>query len=387
MVTKDQRIEELEAQVESLQDTVLELNEKAYMADTEYEESIKLYQTTLDISMEMIILIDINHSIIDINQSTLNRLGCKSKQNLLGKKISYIMNNDNYKVFQYTLQSNTLDPLEIELYDIDKNLFPALLQSTQVDDIDNIEYIITLMDLREIKRKETILQQQSLYATMGFMMDEIAHQWKQPLGVISLVSSNISIKLDMGMKIDNDELNKCTSTIETQTKHLIETIDEFRQFFRDNNKKELHNISSMLQFVTNLLKSTLIKNNIILKIKCDDSLMLDIVSVEFKHIIINLINNSIDAFCENNILNREISINVTKENNDIIIEVVDNAGGIDKKIINNIFNFNVTTKKKGTGVGLYLVKQIIEKNSATIDVSNYKNGTKFYIRFKRGIKA
>lgn len=386
MIDKDQRIEELEAQIESLSDTILELNERAYISDSEYEESIKLYQTTLDISMEMIVLLDKKFTIIDVNKSTLNQLGYKNKQELLGQTISTMMDEYNYNLFNSTLHSNSLKPLEMKIYDVDKNLFPILLQSIKIEKMEDIEYIVTLMDLREIKRKETILQQQSLSATMGFMMDEIAHQWKQPLGVISVVSSNIDMKLDMGLEVLQKDLKDCTNTIETQTNHLIETIDEFRQFFRNNNKKELNNISKMLQFVTNLLKSTLVKNNITINIQCDSSFTLDIVSIEFKHIIINLINNSIDAFRENNISNKVINIKVTKENNDTIISFVDNAGGINEKIIKNIFDFNITTKKKGTGVGLYLVKQIIEKSNALIDVSNYKDGVKFSMKFNKEIK-
>ena len=342
----------------------------------------ELYQTVLDVAFEMIVLIDSSFNIIDINISTIDNLGYKDKSDLFNKHIKTIIGDNHFDTFIEKLNTNHPIPTELIIYNKTKNKIPVLFKSTKVDHLDEIEYMISFMDLRDIKQKERIVQEQSLYASMGFMMDEIAHQWKQPLGTISILSSEIELNLDMDTEITKDDLRECSKNIQLQIEHLTETIDEFRKFFRKTDKKQPHNISKMLYYVVGLLQNRLNKNNVKVNIECDAELMLNIISIEFKHIVINLINNSIDAFIENNIKSRNINIKVIKEKEDILFIFSDNAGGIDNKIIHHIFDFNITTKQKGTGVGLYMVKQIIDKNNAKIEVLNSDCGVDFKIIFK-----
>jgi len=237
--------------------------------------------------------------------------------------------------------------------------------------------------------QEKKLIQQSKLAAMGEMMDAIAHQWKQPINTIKVVVSGIEVQKDFGTLTD-EYLFKVIQNVYSQVDHLTETIDEFRKFFRPNQPREIVNIKNAIESVNILMKDTLVSNQIKIKIDGDDLIEYKLIATEFKHIFINLINNAKDAFLEEstkykkdsnicnkldstcNHTNRKIIFNIFIENNLLKITVTDNAGGIPQYIIGDIFKVNLTTKEdgKGTGVGLYLVTQILNKLDGTIDVEN-----------------
>lgn len=131
------------------------------------------------------------------------------------------------------------------------------------------------------------------------------------------------------------------------------------------------------------MKDELIKNTIQTTIQTEDDLYINGIQNELIHVIINLINNSKDAFIINEIKKREIIFKIKKEENYAVTEFIDTAGGIPLNIIDNIFTANVTSKEKngGTGIGLYMTQQILEKHSAIIEVENYQNGAKFTLKF------
>ncbi len=226
-------------------------------------------------------------------------------------------------------------------------------------------------------RQEKLLQSQSKLAAMGEMIDAVAHQWKQPLNVINIIAAKIEMFLNMDIPIDNEMLKESSREIVTQIEHLTTTLDEFRSFLRPNKQKQIVNINKMINSVTGLLKDELSKHNIQTEIFGDDNLSINIVENEFKHIIINIINNSKDAFVENNISNRKLIFEIKENINSTTITIQDNAGGIPAHVIDTIFSANVTTKEegKGTGIGLYMATQIVEKNNGILSVENICNGS------------
>lgn len=234
--------------------------------------------------------------------------------------------------------------------------------------------------LEELRKKDEILFKQSKLAALGEMMDAIAHQWKQPLNAITLYSSRLKYNSDFN-EVTTELIDETNATISTQVNHLLETIDEFRTFFRPNFiLKEVeveHEIESILSLMNNVLNKNYISVDIISK----GNTLAQVIPTEFKHIIINLINNSKDAFNENDIKERKVSFEITENEKEILVNIKDNAGGIPKEIIENIFKANFTTKEegKGTGVGLYMSKMIIEKIGGTINVSSSRTDTCFKI--------
>jgi signal transduction histidine kinase len=131
------------------------------------------------------------------------------------------------------------------------------------------------------------------------------------------------------------------------------------------------------------MKDELIKGQITVNIEGDENLQVNIIPNQFKHVLINLISNSRDAFKENNIKKRLINFVIENENNKPTLKVYDNAGGAKQEVIDNIFEANFTTKEigKGTGIGLYMTKLIIDKIDGKIEAYNYEDGLCFKIMF------
>ncbi len=231
-----------------------------------------------------------------------------------------------------------------------------------------------------MKQKELIIQQEKTVA-LGNMMDAIAHQWKQPLSIINMKVGTLCLKYQFGEIIKEDDLKQLEKDVTVQVNHLVNTIDEFRAFFRLNKKVMPMKIKDLINDTLVLMQSSIIKYGIDIKIEGDETIEIECIATEFKHVFINLINNSKDAFNENNITNRSIIFNIEKIEDKVILKICDNAGGIPKDIIENIFDSNFTTKEdgKGTGIGLYLVKQIVEKLDGQIKAENKNNGVCFII--------
>ncbi len=234
-------------------------------------------------------------------------------------------------------------------------------------------------------RQEKLLISQSKLAAMGEMIDAIAHQWKQPLNVINIVASKIDMYVDMDLPLSNDMLKESSATISEQVTHLTDTLDEFRSFLRPNKSKQIVNVYNMIKSVVNLLKDDLGKNNIETELFGDNTIMMEVVENEFKHIFINIINNAKDAFNENDIKNRKLVFDIKENIDSIFMSITDNAGGIPKDVIDTIFNANVTTKEegKGTGIGLYMSTQIVEKNNGSLMVQNIDHGARFTIKLNK----
>ncbi|MGM0518998.1 MAG: sensor histidine kinase [Campylobacterota bacterium] len=233
----------------------------------------------------------------------------------------------------------------------------------------------------ELRQKDKILLKQAKDAAMGEMIDSVAHQWKSPLGVIKLLSEAIRMEYEFFDEPDSSQIIKDTLKIDNQVKHMIETLEEFRGFFRPNANTKKVSLLSLIESVNHLMKDELIKNCINIEIKSNKDLEVEIVPNQFKHVLINLISNSKDAFNENSIKNRVISYKIEQKDKTAILKVFDNAGGIEENIINNIFEANFTTKSKtkGTGIGLYMTKMIVNKAKGDIKALNCKNGSCFEI--------
>lgn len=239
--------------------------------------------------------------------------------------------------------------------------------------------------IENLRIKETLLAQKSKMAAMGEMIDSIAHQWMQPISIVKLKLQMLELDLtDKNEKIDTSKAINSIHSCDEQIKHLTQTINEFRAFFRPNEQKQTMPVKTLIDSALVLIKDEIIKNNIQIKTTGNTDINLKVTGNEFKHVIINLVNNAKDAFIQNNIKDKIIKFNV-EVNGYIIISITDNAGGIPKNIIDNIFEANFTTKKdnNGTGIGLYMTKQIIEKMDAKISVSNVENGASFKIEIPK----
>jgi signal transduction histidine kinase len=232
-------------------------------------------------------------------------------------------------------------------------------------------------NVNELRKKDKHIADQYKKAAMGEMIDAIAHQWKTPLSVIS---GNIMI---MEMMAKDDQFDEYFDSSSQQIQHLVNTIDEFRAFFRPNTKVEKVSLKKLVDSTLLLVKDELTKNTIENECILDKDIDVMINLNEFKHVLINIIQNSRDAFNERKVENRKIEFYIYEENDKAVLKICDNAGGIPKNIINDIFIPHFTTKEegKGTGIGLYLTKQIVEKHNSKIEVQNSGDGVCFIITF------
>ncbi len=233
------------------------------------------------------------------------------------------------------------------------------------------------ISLNKLREKDNFIFRQSKHAALGEMIDAIAHQWKQPIAVIKMRTEFLSL---FDKKVTKEGIKEFQEHIYAQLSHMESTLDEFRGFLRPDKTTKLFNVERTIKSVQVLLKDELIKNNILVDTVVNHELYIDGIENEFKHVLINLINNSKDAFEENKIKEKNITIFIDKEQ----IEIQDNAGGIPSNVIGNIFEANFTTKEegKGTGIGLYMTKQVLERINAEINVENKNDGACFTIKLK-----
>jgi len=220
-------------------------------------------------------------------------------------------------------------------------------------------------------------------AQMAEMIGNVAHQWRQPLSLISTLSSSVLLYKEMG-DLKDEYLIKSMNQIENSTKYLSETLDTFKNFIKNDKVLKLQSAESNICDAIAILNTVLKNNNIYLKENFDKTLNtnINIVSGELPQVIINIINNSIDALVENEIENKQIEISLIKNDNYVLITIEDNAQGIPDEYIKSIFDPYFTTKSdtQGTGLGLYMSCRIIKESiKGDIYVKNTNKGAKFYI--------
>lgn len=226
-----------------------------------------------------------------------------------------------------------------------------------------------LEEAQKNRQKDTILAQQSKMAAMGEMIANITHQWRQPLSVISTAVTGLKFEKEMDI-LKDDNFYRGMDSIHNSVMHLSKTIDDFRNFFKPNKDKINFNLKDVVEKTLKLLSSQFDINNIYFIKNCEN-IKIHGAENELVQVLINIINNSKDAL-KNTDKKRLIFIDVFKQDNKVILLIKDTAGGINKSIINKVFEPYFTTKKdKGTGIGLYMSKQIIADSlNGEIAVSN-----------------
>ncbi|MEA2049304.1 MAG: HAMP domain-containing sensor histidine kinase [Campylobacterota bacterium] len=251
----------------------------------------------------------------------------------------------------------------------------------------NLKRIEESERLKQNSQKDKQLLEQSKMAQMGEMIGNIAHQWRQPLSVISTSASGVKVSYEFDM-LKVEELPKNMDVILKNVKYLSNTIDTFRDFIKEKNIEKQVVLQDKIDEVIDIIKASLDNNYIDIINNIDYTHKIDtfIMTGSLSQVLMNIINNAKDAMVQNNIENRWIKIELNENNNMIILTVEDNGGGIPQNIMDKIFDPYFTTKYKsqGTGLGLYMSMSIMKKHlHGTIKVDNTKNGAKFSIEFPR----
>ena len=298
-------------------------------------------------------------------------------------EVDYTELKDNLEILlkDYKRKSKRLDKI---IEQSDRQQFQMIKLNEELNKHKNNLEIKVEEEIKRREEKEKMLMQQARLASMGEMMDAVAHQWSQPINAISMQIELLGYDYDDNL-VDKIYLEEFQSQINNQINHMTSTLKEFRSFFRPSKNTLDFDMRSMIEKVLLLVKDEFMKNTIEIVVNTDSNFTLNGIENEFKHLIINIINNSKDAFIENDIKDRKILINLLSDDESDYIEIIDNAGGIPKYIINDIFKANVTTKEgsKGTGIGLYMSSQVAQKHHGILSVQNCENGAKFIFRHKK----
>jgi len=255
-------------------------------------------------------------------------------------------------------------------------------------------------EVENSRKKDQIMFQQARLASLGEMLQNIAHQWRQPLGALTMIIQSFQSKFLSG-KLTEEFIDSRVEDAGVLAKNMSETLEDFRTFFDPNKSHKSFSIKKVIDKSIDLTKYQLEKEGVDVVFNMSEDIEIYGFENELTHVILNLINNSKDALIEKEKGQKQIRIIVKPTQNSVIINVIDNAGGIKSDIMAKVFDPYFTTKHKsvGTGIGLYMSKQMVEKHmNGKIDCKNikYKMGMEkselcscamFTIEIPKGLKA
>lgn len=238
--------------------------------------------------------------------------------------------------------------------------------------------------IAQLRENEKLLIAQSRHAAMGEMISMIAHQWKQPLTILSMLSNNIKADVELGLFNEHNAL-AYHDKISQQITYLSQTIDDFRNFFKPQKQKlYLEDFNDVIRNALSLVAPSLENHHIDVTLNLEPIEAVWIHRNELMQVVLNLLKNAKDAFEQSSQPDKSICITTLKRDDCIVIEIEDNAGGIKKEIQSRIFEPYFTTKESlnGTGLGLYMSKAIIETHfNGSLFFTCHDGKTTFTIQF------
>jgi len=240
-------------------------------------------------------------------------------------------------------------------------------------------------EVEKNRQKDQQLIHQSRLASMGEMINMIAHQWRQPLSAISSTVQGLNLKLTL-KKYDEILFSEKLNDVNRYAQYLSQTIDDFRQFFKTSKEKKEVTLEEVIEKVLGIIQVTLENKRIKLRMDFQSNEPLMTYSNELMQVLLNLVKNAEDVLMENRIENPWIQITTSKLDTNLILEVSDNGGGIPSEIIARIFDpyFSTKMQKDGTGLGLYMSQKIIEEHcGGSLRASNSSQGAVFTILLPR----
>ncbi|MEN8146305.1 MAG: PAS domain-containing sensor histidine kinase [Campylobacterota bacterium] len=383
-----------------------------------------LYKAIIDSTKEGFWLLDEELNIISINHSFANMLGYKESE-LLGRKpyelLALVDEQQQLCAAQAeTINANIQRTYELTFVTKDKKEFHTIVNATTINlpehRVRTFAFITDISQQKELeqtliqqqrninelntdlaqrveaevqanRKKDHIMYQQARLASMGEMVANIAHQWRQPLNIIALIMQEFYVSSQLGT-LDEEKLEREYTRANSVLQYMSSTIDDFRTFFKHNDKGELFYVSSAVDSVMTLVSKAMEYNKIEIIIDIEEKIAVFGHKNEFIQVLINLINNAREAIAAHT-KSGAIKIKAYTDGLNVKITVQDNGGGIRKKDIEQIFEPYFTTKHQtqGTGLGLYMSHQIIANNmNGSIYAENREEGTCFHITLPKGVQ-
>jgi len=354
---------------------VTDISKRKNIQDTILEQT-KTMQLYLDIVDVAIVVVNKQGNITLVNRKTCeildyeeySILGKNWFNNFVGKKdrqkeiFDFVNSINNKEDISEKIQYNVICSDNKErtilwrrryIYD-DKKTISGMISSGE-----DITELLKLED--DKKRNEKLLFHQAKLASMGEMLRNIAHQWRQPLSTISTAASGIKIQKEMGILSDED-FNLGMTAIVNMTQYLSQTINEFQNFFKTDEINRKFSNKELFFKIENFILNSFKSSNIELRIKSDMDFNIEGPFNELIKVIVTILNNAKDAFVGKDLNNKVVFLESHIEEKFYTIFIKDNAGGIDENVLDKIFEPYFTTKHQslGTGIGLFMVKDVIE---------------------------
>ena len=301
------------------------------------------------------------------------------------KQIVLLPFRSSYAVFIYKNKEKIIKKFASMLGNFQHKINLSISACEGVKDLENLNEKLEQRveeSIEQIRDSEKLLIAQSKQAIMGEMIEMIAHQWRQPITTIGMISNNILFDIAID-EFDGDKITKELNKVNLQVSYLSKTIDDFRDFFKESKEQESVSVTDVLDGAMMIIDKHLEKQQIHLTI---NNLAKNIEFMTFKNeliqVILNILGNSKDAFENVEVEKKEISIDTEVVGETLCIKIRDNAGGIKNSILPKIFEpyFSTKKKKNGTGLGLYMSMIIVSEHlQGNIEVANVEKGVEFKI--------
>jgi signal transduction histidine kinase len=276
-----------------------------------------------------------------------------------------------------------IDMLVNSLQERERQLNRALDEQRQAQD--NLRRLNDTLEQRvhqettKNREKDHLMIQQSRLAALGEMIGNIAHQWRQPLNTIGLLFTNIKDAYDFG-DLDEQYLEECTQNGMNLTQQMSATIDDFRNFFRPNREKVRFSLNKAIREALAVVEAGYGNDHIELVWQVGEDVSTEGFPSEYSQVLLNLLANARDAILGRQVAAGRVTIMLVRDGKIAILSVRDNGGGIPDEVLPKVFDPYFTTKEKGTGIGLYMSKMIIENNmNGRIEARNNEGGAEFAV--------
>jgi PAS domain S-box-containing protein len=227
------------------------------------------------------------------------------------------------------------------------------------------------------REKDTMLIQQSRLATMGEMMHNVAHQWRQPLSAITLILYNIRDDFEFG-ELNEESLGKQVALGELLAGKMSSTIDDFRNFFRPDQAASHFNLGKSVQQALHLVEASFNNSHIDVEVEAAEEILVEGFANEYSQVLLNVLTNAKDAVGRRNNGGKVIIV-VERSNGMGVVRIRDNGGGIPEEVLPKIFDPYFTTKESGTGIGLYMSRMIMSHMHGDITARNLDGGAEIII--------
>lgn len=241
-------------------------------------------------------------------------------------------------------------------------------------------------EIEKNRQKDFMLIRQSRLAAVGEMFVNIGHQWRNPLNHLSLLIQDVKEEQEFG-EMNQQYIERFTNESMVQIKHMSQTIDDFRKFYRSNTEKNLFSLEESIDAALTIFSPTIKNQDIHVEFEYRDEHIGYGIPNEFSQVVLYLLANARDIFVERNIPYRSITVEIKQMESFIVAIFTDNAGGVEEQHFPKLFDPYFTTRLDGAGIGLYMAKMIMENMRGSLLVENYGNGARFTLlvpRFQEG---